>query len=68
MDSVTLLPVLQFSDGLNLLEEVGVFVLKCFTPDLSGVFLTNHKFGINSSRKNVNNFCATEIRYFYQRK
>ena len=60
MDSVILLSVLPFSDGLNLLNEVGVsvilalFVLERFTPDLSW-------FGINSSRKNVNNFCVTEI-------
>ena len=26
-------------------------------------FKINHKFGINSSRKNVNNFYVTEIRY-----
>ena len=44
MDSVILPSVLPFSDGLNLLTEVGVsvifalFVLECFTPDLSGGF------------------------------
>ena len=31
-------------------------------------FLINPKFGINSSRKHVKNFCVTEIRYVYQRK
>ena len=44
MDSVILLSVLSFSDGLNVLKEVGVslifvlFVLERFSPDLSGVF------------------------------
>ena len=44
MDSVILLSVLSFSDGLNLLKQVGIslifvlFVLDCFTPDISGVF------------------------------
>ena len=39
-----LLSLLSFSDGLNLLKEVGVslifvlFVLERFTPDLSGGF------------------------------
>ena len=43
MDFVILLSVLSFSDGLNLLKEVGVslifvlFVLEHFTPDLSEV-------------------------------
>ena len=43
-DSVTLLSVLPFSGGLNLLKEVGVSVifvlvlLEHFTPDLSVVF------------------------------
>ena len=38
MDSVILLSVLSFSDGLNLLKEFGasvilsLFVLECFTP------------------------------------
>ena len=31
-------------------------------------FLINRKFGINSCRKNVNNFWVTDIRYVYQRK
>ena len=31
-------------------------------------FYINHKFGINSSRKNVNNICVIEIRYIYQMK
>ena len=44
MDSVILLSVLPFSDGLTLLKEVVVsvifvlLVLEHFTPDLSGVF------------------------------
>ena len=43
MDSVILLSVLSFSDGLNLLKEVGLslifllFVLEDFTLDLSEV-------------------------------
>ena len=43
MDSVILLSVLPFSDGLNLFKQVSVsvifvlFVLEQFTPDLSGV-------------------------------
>ena len=46
MDSVILVSTLAFSDGLNLLKEVGlsvVFVLFAFerlTPVLSGVFKT----------------------------
>ena len=31
-------------------------------------FWTGHMFVINSSIKNVNNFCVTEIRYVFQRK
>ena len=44
MDSVILLSVLPFSDGLNLLKQIGVtvilvlFVLEYFTLALSGVF------------------------------
>ena len=44
MDSVILLPVLPFSNGLNLSKQVRasvkfmLFVLERFTPDLSGVF------------------------------
>ena len=44
MDSIILLLVLPFFDGLNLLKEVGVSVifvldvLERFTPDLSGFF------------------------------
>ena len=44
MDSVILLSVLPFSDGLNLLKEIGLsvifvlFVFERFTPVLSGVF------------------------------
>ena len=62
MDSVILLSILPFSDGLNLLKEVGVivifvlFVLKRFTPDLSGGFKLS-----TSSRKSVNNFVSQKL-------
>ena len=65
MDSVFLLSVLSFSGGLNLFKQVGVSVcIICiealYSWSIRG-FLINHKFVINSSRKNVNNFCVTEI-------
>ena len=43
MDSIILLSVLAFSDGLNLLKEFDVsvafllLVLECFNPDLLGI-------------------------------
>ena len=57
MDSVILLSVLPFSDGLNLLKEIGIsvifalFVFERFTPVLSGVFkLTTSLESIVSER------------------
>ena len=51
--------------GLNLFKQVGVSVyIICiralYSWSIRG-FSINHKFVINSSRKNVNNFCVTEI-------
>ena len=65
MNSTILLSVLPFSDGLNLFKQVGVSVyIICiralYSWSIRG-FSINHKFAINSSRKNVNNFCVTEI-------
>ena len=72
MNSTILLSVLPFSDGLNLFKQVGVSVyIICiralYSWSIRG-FSINHKFVINSSRKNVNNFCVTEYKYVYQRK
>ena len=70
MDSVTLLSVLPFSDGLNLLKESGLsvifvlFVFKHFTPVLSGVFkLTTSLESTVPERMSK----ISEIRYVYQR-
>ena len=73
MDCVILLSVLPFSDGLNLLKEIGLSEYLYYLKSSSLLlfyqgFYINHKFGINSSKKNVNNFYVTEIRYVYQRK
>ena len=73
MDSVILLSVLQFSDGLNLFKQVGfsvmflLFILERFFSWSNRGFLINHNFVVNSSRNNVNNFRATEFRYVYQK-